>query len=258
MKYPKEKVDYIVKEYKKGRTQKDIAEELGTYNTTVRRILKRENVEVFGNDRQQAIVIHNPFLDLNDDETLYWLGYLIADGNVSFSRNRINISSNKDPEHLKKYIRFLNAPVKLNKYLNKKYDCWEYSVNFANKTVKQYLINLGITPRKSLDIQINFPVSYPLLRGVIDGDGHIRKFNENRSGIELASGSFCFLQQIESFLKRDNIYSYIKQIKPNLWILRITHKNEVIKLIHKLYNNASVFLERKKQNIGSALWKHNV
>lgn len=257
MKYSKSKVDYIVKEYKKGKTQKDIAKELKTYNTTIRRILLRENIEVLGNDKQQAIVKHNPFLDLNDDETLYWLGYLIADGNVSLKRNRINISTNKDPQHLEKYISFLKAPVKLNKQLNKKFSCYEYSVNFANKEVKTYLISLGITPKKSLDIFLKFPISYSLLRGVIDGDGHIRKYRETYSTIELASGSPCFLQQIERFLKNDNIYSYIKQTTPNLWILRITHKKEVIKLIHKLYNNASVFLERKKQNIGSALWKLN-
>lgn len=258
MKYPKEKVDYIVKEYKKGRTQKDIAEELGTYNTTIRRILKREDVEVLGNDKQQTVVSHNPFLDLNDDETLYWLGYLISDGNVSTSRNRINISSNKDPEHLKKYIKFLKSPVKLNKYLNKKYNCYEYSVNFANKEVKEYLISLGITPKKSLDIVINFPVSYSLLRGLIDGDGYVRKYSETYSTIELASGSLDFLNQIKQFLDSEDIYSYIKQLKPNLWSLVISYKEDVKKLANNLYNNASVYLERKKQNIGSALWKHNV
>jgi len=98
MKFDREKVNYIIKEYKKGRTQKDIATELGTYNTTIRRILIRNNVEVLGNDKLQTVVKHNPFLNLNDDETLYWLGYLIADGNISKERNRINIATNRDPD----------------------------------------------------------------------------------------------------------------------------------------------------------------
>ena len=258
MKYSEDKVKYIIQEYKKGRTQKDIANELGTYNTTIRRILLRNNIKVLGNDKLQTVVKHNPFLDLEDDETLYWLGYLIADGNVSKERNRINISTNKDPDHLKRYISFLKSPVKLLKYKNKRFNCWEYSVNFANKEVKEYLISLGITPKKSLDLCINFPVSYSLLRGVIDGDGYIRKYSENYSTIEVGCGSFTFVNQMKDFLDKENIYSYIKQRDPNFWILHISYKEEVKKLVNNLYNNASVYLDRKKQNIGSALWKHNV
>ena len=257
MKYSEDKVKYIIKEYKKGRTQKDIAKELKTYNTTIRRILLRSNVEVLGNDKQQAVVKHNPFLDLQDDETLYWLGYLIADGNVSSNRNRINIATNKDPEHLKKYISFLESPVKLTKYKNKRFKCWEYSVNFANKEVKEYLISLGITPNKSLDVKINFDVSYSLLRVLIDGDGYVRKYSEARSHISLASGSIDLLNQIKDFLDKENIYSYI-EIKKDINLINIGRQKDVSLLANNLYNNASVYLERKKQNIGSALWKHSV
>jgi hypothetical protein len=262
MKYSEEKEQYIIEQYLKGRTQKDIGIEFNTSNTSIRRVLLRNNITILGNDQIQTIVKHNPFINLSDDETLYWLGYLIADGNISLKRNRINISTNKDPDHLKKYIAFLNSPVKLTSYFNKKYGCYEYSVNFANKEVKNYLISLGITPNKSLNVKLSFDISYALLRGLIDGDGYIRKYTETYSTIELASASIDLITQIKDFLLKDGIIPSLKtRYVPNqnpLYLLSVSKKKYIPLLVHNLYNNASVFLERKKQNIGSALWKHNV
>lgn len=258
MKYSEDKVKNIIKLYKEGKTQKEIAELFNTYNTTIRRILKRNEINIRSNSEVQSKVKHNPFKNLDDDETLYWLGYLAADGNVSLNRNRINISSNTDPEHLKKYIKFLNSNVSLNKQLNKKYNCFEYSVNFRSDKVKDYLIQLGITPKKSLTLELLIPLSFPFVRGIIDADGHIRKYSETYSTIEMSTGSFKFAQQLNNFLNSNKIENRIKHQKENVYIVQVTQKVDVIKFVNKLYNQATVYLERKKQNIGSALWKHDV
>ena len=48
--------NYIVEEYLKGRTQKDIASELNTYNTSIRRVLLRNKVTIRSNKEIQRYV----------------------------------------------------------------------------------------------------------------------------------------------------------------------------------------------------------
>lgn len=71
MKYSQEKVDYILQSYAAGKTQKQIADELNTYNTTIRRILLANGIIPKGVREQQEVVKTNIFSNLNCKETNY-------------------------------------------------------------------------------------------------------------------------------------------------------------------------------------------
>jgi hypothetical protein len=170
-KYNSTQVSLMKEQYLSGIDTVQIANFFGTYNTTIRRILIREGVSLRSFSEARRIVKGNPFQDLTKDTVQYWLGYLMSDGNISEERNRINLSTNKDPEHLKRYVEFLKSDVKISKYRNKRFEVDEYSVNFASIEVKNFLIDLGITPRKSLTLNLKIPLTYSILRGYLDGNG---------------------------------------------------------------------------------------
>ena len=53
-KFNPEKELEILRMYREGRTQKQIADELNTYNTSIRRVLIRNGIIPKGNDKQQS------------------------------------------------------------------------------------------------------------------------------------------------------------------------------------------------------------
>lgn len=237
----KENVSEILLLYEQGLSQKEIADKFKTYNTSIKRILERNNIRIKGISEMQEIVKENPFSDLEKEEVRYWLGYLIADGNVSNERNRINISSSKDKEHLEKYLKFIGNGVKLNTYLNKKYNVNEYSVNFSSVKTKEFLISIGITPKKSLNLELKVPLNSHMLRGIFDGDGC---FSNNTYGITCASLRFC--EQIIEFLKEYNIQSYVVVDKRGSTCYAIYIANNHNDRFHNLlYSNANIYMERK-------------
>lgn len=246
--YTREKVDEIVAIYHRGANATEIATRFGTYNTTIRRILIREGITLRGPSETNSRIKKNPFEDLNKDAVQYWLGYIIADGNVSEARNRINISTVKDPEHLKKYIEFLGIDLKISEYFNKKYSTTEYSVNFQNKAVKEYLVSLGITPRKSLTMELKIPLTFAMLRGVFDGDGYVRIVGKSTVSVEFLTASRLFSNQILDLLTSNQIkcsYSAVNNQHKGVHIVRVGQRDSVRKLYSLMYDDASVFLKRK-------------
>mgnify|MGYP003328708145 CR=1 FL=1 len=234
----------IIDMYKNGMTATAIAIQLKTYNTTIRRILLRNNIRLRSNSEIQARVKVNPFL-LKTEKSKYWFGYFLADGNLC--GNRVNISTNKDPEHLEKYAKYLR--IKVRKYLNKKYNVWEYSVNFYSKKIKKYLNSINIYDRKSLDLNPNIKLDRHILRGIFDGDGSVRE-----ESITITSGSIKFIKSIKKFLKLNKIKSYIYVDKRgnycyNLYISKLNFET----FYTLIYQNSKIFMNRKYQAMGQLL-----
>ena len=84
MVFTKSIVEEIIKLYESGVSAKDIATKYGTYNTSIRRVLLRNNIKLRDSSEAQASVKTNPFAEWETKEAAaYWLGYLAADGCVS-------------------------------------------------------------------------------------------------------------------------------------------------------------------------------
>ena len=127
--------------------------------------------------------INNPELKerffemIDSEEKAYFLGLLIADGNV-FKDNTgrqasISITLNLEDEYmLLKFKEVLNANTNIG-YDNR--GCGQIAVrsNLMAKDLKKY----GVVPRKSLITylpQVDDKYMNHLIRGILDGDGSIR------------------------------------------------------------------------------------
>lgn len=234
----------ILKDYVDGKTTQQIAKELGTYNTSIRRVLLRNNIIPRNQSESQAKTI-NVFSDLSKEEVQYWLGFLAADGTIAKNENTIALEiQKKDLEHLQKYCRFVGINYKEIPY--PKYNTVGYRASFKNKKVKEYLIKLGITNNKSKTIEIKFEFNNHFVRGVFDGDGYVKMITKERAAYEIATMSKLFCGQLSNYLVLSGIKHTVNLRKDGIYLLGIYTQVEVDKFYYMIYNNATVFLERKK------------
>jgi len=234
----------IIEDYLNGKNTKQIAIELNTYNTSVRRVLLRNNIRLRSQSEAQVKTVNN-FLDLSNENVQYWLGFLAADGTVGKKDFLVSLElQRKDLNHLLKYCNFIGISYKTIKY--PKYNTVGYRANFRNKEVNLYLKALGITDNKSKTIKINFNFNRHFIRGVFDGDGYARLLSEKRGAYEIATMSLDFKNQLSTFFNNNSIKHTVTLRKDGIFLIGIYTQNEVKKFYNIIYDNATVFLERKK------------
>ena len=147
----------------------------------------------------------------------YVLGVIFTDGNLSTTGPGTSLSiTQKEPELLEKVLKLMecNAPIIFSE--RKQYKTGVagavYSFNFSNKIIYADLVKLGLTPKKSLDIEFpDIPQKYVrhFIRGCWDGDGSVY-IEKKRSDVKASfwSGSRKFIEEMlfhlykEGFKKR--------------------------------------------------------
>lgn len=253
--FDKEKELEICNLYLNGENTVIIANKFNTYNTSIRRVLIRNNISIRNREEVVRRVKNNPFINLTDENVQYWLGILMTDGNISKDGFRI-ILGLKDIEHLEKYVNFINSDgLKVKNYNNNRYNIKEYYVAFNNRQVHSFLNSVGITPHKSFTLNLSIDITWDMLRGIIDGDGYYRVKNNRLRSIEIVSASTLFLGNISKFLNIYSIKHSIRLSKPRLYTLGIYTYSDLLKCIYNMYNTSQIHLDRKFEKIGPTLEK---
>lgn len=243
----------IVEKYNNGQNTLSLAKELKTYNTTIRRILLRNNVKIRSYSEAQRRVKYNPF---SLEKSQYWLGLLATDGCITNGKVILDLHE-RDKDILDKYIEHSQAPVNLNRQRSKTFGTSnQLRAEFTNKETVDFLIRWGITPRKSKTLKINFPMTWDFIRGVIDGDGCISLTNKGKGiRISITTSSAEFFTQLKDFFKANDIH-VTKHVKENqLYMIMIDSKEDVLKCYYNLYNSDGPFMKRKQQKFGSVIQK---
>jgi hypothetical protein len=249
---------YITESYLSGKSQKELATELGTYNTSIRRILLRNGVIPRTSYEAQERYVTDNFL-LNNH---YWLGMLAADGCVMGNTTVVLQLQKKDSQLLEEFcIASKSKKLKVNSYNNSTYNIKEYYVKFKNKEIVEYLYSLGIVKKKSLIFNYKGEINWEFFRGYFDGDGSIGLYGKNKTQgrITIVSGSPYILPKLQTFLAEHNIYSNVtSSIYHNrniLYCLSIHRQEDIFKCYNYMYNTSNSFLKRKKNKFGSIVKK---
>lgn len=197
----------------------------------------------------QRKVNFNPFQDLDNQEVQYWLGWLITDGNVF--KNRISLNSTgKDLDVLKKYCKFLKideSNIQIIKLKNPNHDD-KCVVRFTNIEVADFLFKIGITPKKSFTVNPIIKFTSDLVRGLYEGDGHIKLYT-NKKGLICGKTNFVtaskfLIKKLYSFLLKNNI-EYHTSKQDNCYIINIGGVKS-LKLLDLIYpKNCKLYSERK-------------
>jgi hypothetical protein len=213
--------------------------------------------------------INTNFFKVWAPKMAYTLGLIISDGAIEdvrkSSRTCYIALTSKDKSLLTQIKKVLESdhlikkiPPHFQKFKNGKiYLCsTKYILRIASKEMFQDLVNLGVTPRKSLTARLpsnipDFLFSY-LLRGYFDGDGCLslyRKHKNNSTRIRLifTSGSKRLLEDIVEKLEqllnlgKAKIYYYSCAYR------LVFEKYESLNVLSYMYSNLTdaPFLDRK-------------
>lgn len=251
-KFSKEKEEIIINLYKQGKTQKEIGVLFNTFNTSIRRVLLRNNIIPRGNNKVQRLCKHNPFKK-NDEYSEYFLGLLLTDGcisnNITKTSKSINLSlTEKDGYIVETFKNWISPKSKVSKIHQNINNSYMYSFSFTNKEVEEWLIRKGNFKNKSFECKIYTPITWHILRGIFDGDGG---FHPNCKHLDffICGKSINFLKQVKMFLEKHGFHPHLKERcngqKNNLFYLEIYKIEEVLKLGEFMYNNAHIFIKRK-------------
>lgn len=137
----------------------------------------------------------NPFELWNADNT-YWLGMMQTDGNIS---NVGMTLFNSELDFLRMF--HVHCGVKLGEYMHLSNNKPVMRLHFGHKPTLEYLQNLGYVRDKRGGFDFQYELSYPLLRGIFDGDGYFRVRGDGKQGIELkiTTGNYYLIDKLKAF-----------------------------------------------------------
>ena len=228
-----------------------IAENFNVSYGVIFRFLKSKNISIKHNDFYRSYSIDENFLEkIDSEEKAYFLGFFYADGHLN-KKDGVEITIKVDDayilEKFKKALKF-EGPVNYSRGIYAR-------LTFQNKKIASDLKNMGITNHKTHTC--TFPYSFlPLelyphfIRGYFDGDGSVSISKiRNYKDIQVTfTGNENMLISIKNILSgitksQANVFPYKNR---DAYSYKLQGKNICTKLYHYFYDEATIFLERKK------------
>lgn len=251
-------------------TLQEVASKAGCCVKTFRKWMKQEDVydncpDVFRNILK---TIHS--FDNINEESAYWLGYLMADGcftnNSSRNGSRLMLEcKTEDREILEKFCQFLN--IRKDR-ITSGHNGTSVALSLADSNFSTSVNKYGIVKNKSHtenhvpeEILKNDLYFLQYLKGIIDGDGTIHAY-KGSPGISFVTNSKSFAEECKEKLEKllpeptsiwivEKTKEQIPKATQSLYTLKIgtgryNHSN-MNYLYDKFYNNQKIILTRKQQ-----------
>lgn len=263
----------VINLVEEGMTVSEIAKQLGKNKSSVSSVVKRFNLTP---KKAYTNTANSEFFDtINTPEKAYLLGFFIADGCINKTTNRSNgrfsiNQSEDDKEIVEAFKQYLNIPSDIqivNNHNGVKHRKTQYRIRWTSIHMKEILEEkYNITSNKTLDSEFDFPINLipetlqgHFVRGFIDGDGCMGdNGQEGNFSVSIVGTSIKFVTLIGDLVSKATSMSYkIHETQGKTckyYSLRwscdhIDKLNKIIKLQNYLYNNATIFLHRKKEKI---------
>jgi len=206
-------------------------------------------------------VNHNYFNKVDSSEKAYWLGFIYADGYVT-SDHKVGIALGiKDREHLEKFRSAVKSthPIKVYTSSHGYADNTQYArILFSSEQMTSDLIKLGCFEHKSLILTFPTEEQVPtdflrdFVRGYIDGDGSITSGGKYQPLVIRVCGTFELLTGLKNYFNTLLFPAYVSdkfekrhKDSKNNYSLSISSKTKALAILDELYNDASVYLDRK-------------
>jgi len=262
-----DEIQQMVKEHESGMTMKEISDLHGKTKSwsTISRRLHNRGIRV---DYKREMPVSEYALDETvfdeiNEESAYWIGFLMADGCVQYN-GRIALSLQlRDKEQIIKFRNFLKSNHKVREStaldLEKKIypNC---AITVTSKKIVDRLIHFGVTPRKSHTAKVHEELAFNrhFWRGVIDGDGTVGMGSKTLYARLSLVGSKYLLEQFQTYVK-SICPNCDASIKPQVNIFRYALGcGPAIEVIKNLYQDSNIHLDRKKERANTLIWLYNV
>jgi DNA-binding transcriptional regulator WhiA len=243
-----------INHYNEGLKCKQIATLMNIDRRTVGKWLKETGIVY--SKCNKADIDSNIFSNIDTEDKSYWLGFIYADGYVSKKSNFELSLGIKDLPHLEKFKEFLKYKGKI--YIDNKVG--RCRLHFQDEQIVNDLKSIGCVNKKSLVLtfpDISEHLNSHFIRGYFDGDGFIS--DPKRSIAISIVGTKGFLE---------SIHDIVGLPKENIKHRNVRHSEEVFtnmlsgnnarKLCNYMYDNSTIYLQRKYDRTTSHLAKFNL
>lgn len=270
----KQEKEELIEKYKKNPCLKTLSIDYAIGIKSIRKFLQRRNILPVKKINKYTYN-ENYFDKIETEHKAYWLGFLYADGCNSEDRNTIRFQlQEKDIEILEKFNKDIesNRPLTFIEHKTK-HPTWQnqYTATICSKHMSQQLSALGCHQAKSLSLlfpannQVPEPYIKHFLRGLWDGDGSISIYNVIRNkklkprlcGCLVSTLDIC--SKISTILKTTiGVNSHICAVNNRQTTtrrLKISGTQQNFKVMSWLYENSSIYLERKYKKFESCKQK---
>lgn len=255
----------IIKEYLSGVSARELNKK---YHTTSEKILKEAGVLLSASEfrakyRRDCIKLNWQFEDITNETEAYILGFWLSDGCLC-SKTQLSLAIN-DLDILTDIRNYFSPDITIGNHNRGAY-CIRISSKIACKNAQKW----GIIRRKT-NTEFEIPpipenLIQHFIRGYFDGDGTIFVCNP-KNHCSYLKGNICsptikILESIQKHLENHNIFTTIncehrKNIMlPNptgecighfdMYRLFIRKKDEIYKFYKYIYEDATIYLKRKK------------
>lgn len=216
---------------------------------------------------RKHIFNENFFETIDSEDKAYWLGFICADGYINKRGNTVAITLDiKDQDHPKKFLGVINSNLMKLDFRKGQYSpdhkfTDKVSVNLYSNKMNSDLRKLGITENKSknlkkLVLNLDADLTRHFIRGYFDGDGCVfdsyikyGKLKEKKCyspGFTFV-GTKEFLDYI-NFSLPITVKNLTKDKRTQGSYTLYIRSMKRFKIIENyLYDNSSIYLERKKK-----------
>ena len=191
---------------------------------------------------------------INTNNKAYWLGLLLSDGTIYKNNSSYTLGLtllNEDSYLLSLLLNEINSDSKIN-IINNKYS----NIKICNKRICESLISHGVVENKSMIVKlpnVDETLLPHLIRGIFDGDGTIsisknKNANTYRSRVKIVSGSPYLINSLHDVFTLWGVssYKYFDKRGKGCHEVYITKKEDVKNFYKIIYENANIFMHRKK------------
>jgi len=207
-------------------------------------------------------------LNLKGAVLWYLVGLITTDGCLSPDGRHIDITA-KDRSFLAGLVRLCGLKNKVTKKMGLRGKT-SHHIQFANRTFYDWLLSIGLVPRKSKvlkDIAVDDAFFADFLRGVIDGDGGMRRWIHPTNGgeqwnLRISSGSADFIAWLQEEISR-RVGCSGKLYKNESGVFRLKYgKMAAREIIRRCYYKNSFAVARKQRLAEMCLlsrlgWRHS-
>lgn len=233
----------ILDQYAQGKSARQLGFHYNVADVTISAFLKRRNIKIRNRSEQKRKwTLNEKAFDELSPEAFYWIGFLLADGNVHKTKMRswqlcLGLAA-KDSEHIEKFKKFLGCNKPL--YFNEK-NGGAFLIVYSNYLCER-LAQFGMVPNKSKIVKIPeiCKNNRDFWRGMVDGDGWVSVANNYDVGL---CGTYDTVKHFIDFIGRQ------VKIRQRTGCFEVRYGCGPAKRVAKiLYQNSTIFLDRKYKN----------
>lgn len=246
VKHSEEIVKKIWGLYQEGYNTIEISAMLNLKRGVASSLLRKNGYSLNHRGPKSMIKNEEYFDEINSSDRAYFLGWIMADGNVSITDGQYSIKIHiayRDRELIYKFLQHIQSSNKVKIKEGENPSCY---VSLTSRHMCESLMKYGIVPQKTgnevFATQIPEKYKRDFIRGVFDGDG-ITDISKYRSGFV---GSYSLVNSILKEL--DEELTVFKTKSENIYYF-LGGKRFSRKLFKYMYDNTDLYLERKYERM---------